>query len=449
MAVVIQDQPPINKDGIDYRWIGYGQPIPYLILTTSIASPNPADNRLEVFVIRQGGETIATLEYTLPFGENTIDISGAFQGALNTEVDTEQFPTGIEHDNMFADFTVTFRQRDSVTGEPLTPVAISEVITVTFARTQINEQPILEPYVPIGQQNLPPLKNALFLQRFEQATLWSRESRQTGAFTIMPSMISMLIADETTGVIGGSNDIILSFQAVDINGNDITLGSITNLVFIKDFGANDNKLISAIPRAVPINVAIDQIAFIDCTVTWATFTFIERRRFKHRHLGKLDFIGDLEDCPIFAVHWLNSVGGFNTWYFTFQHQITIRNDPGDIYQVAVLDALRADKSVGKRASDFVDVWECYADDLELQELRALAELKSSPEVFVLTIPGVKLSVIVLDVTTGYNTRSKLYSFTVRVQFPPNVDSKRWFREAVPPDRDFLTLNFALPGELSI
>jgi len=135
----------------------------------------------------------------------------------------------------------------------------------------------------------------------------------------------------------------------------------------------------------------------------------------------------LEECenPI-MISWTNSLGGTDTYLFTFNQEVEEVANVGDIITPPILgDIALEDIAILRRNVDTSQRITCFADHVTDDEIRALHELKHSEKVEVFLDKGGQfrmIDVVIEDVfSTNYNTKSELNLFTVKIRFPDNFD----------------------------
>jgi hypothetical protein len=132
----------------------------------------------------------------------------------------------------------------------------------------------------------------------------------------------------------------------------------------------------------------------------------------------------IPEKPI-AIEWLNSLGGFEQHVFgvtqTFQRDV----EQGLIYERAVnqdIETLSLTK--GRIPLTWVESFICEAEDLTLDQLEGLMELKQSPLTRVwLTADGTKWVNAVLsnNYTTAHDSDNKRFSVRFQFELPDNFD----------------------------
>ena len=125
------------------------------------------------------------------------------------------------------------------------------------------------------------------------------------------------------------------------------------------------------------------------------------------------------------LEWINSLGGIDRWLFEIRQDVIIEYEAADQYESYFFDLLETDRSLQKREADFFHQWTLYAENLELQELQAITEIKGSPQVYAVQQSGERIGVVSVSLIDSYNREANLYDLITEIRFARNFDPERW------------------------
>ena len=135
-----------------------------------------------------------------------------------------------------------------------------------------------------------------------------------------------------------------------------------------------------------------------------------------------------------CVYWLNTLGAFDTWLFSYSQTIINNATPGTIIQNPITQNLYLEGAQRTRRRTDIDESQkivLTADGLTLNQYQALREIKASELVGIwLDKAGdlVAWCTVVDDYASEYNTNDGFYTYTVILQLPEGADfetSKRY------------------------
>ena len=129
------------------------------------------------------------------------------------------------------------------------------------------------------------------------------------------------------------------------------------------------------------------------------------------------------------IQWINSLGGFSQWQFERKQEVNIEAERGDIFENPFFDIETTNRVLQQRDSSYSHGWTLQADDLTTDELLALAEIKTTEQVYVMRIDGEVIGVIAEGLTTIYNRFAKKHLFVVEINWPRDFNPEKWFADA--------------------
>ena len=125
------------------------------------------------------------------------------------------------------------------------------------------------------------------------------------------------------------------------------------------------------------------------------------------------------------IEWLNSLGAYEQHLFTYDQEFNDNVLEGVEYQRPLVDLLETDpKIIGREEGKLSQTMQVGAENITLDQLQALREIKSSSEVRVfLEKDGSKYVYVSVKglLDTIYSTKESLHSIFIELRFPDNFN----------------------------
>jgi hypothetical protein len=127
------------------------------------------------------------------------------------------------------------------------------------------------------------------------------------------------------------------------------------------------------------------------------------------------------ECPSpIMIEWINSFGAWEQWLFELNQVFDTDAEPGVIYEPGINDYIENIKGIKKRITGrFTQRVQLSAGNLTLGQLRALTEIKYSPEVrmFLEKDGSEYIEVIVYaNYSEQYGTKGQIFEFSLSLEF---------------------------------
>jgi hypothetical protein len=237
--------------------------------------------------------------------------------------------------------------------------------------------------------------------------------------------ISLLNDSDCTTRFGGENNLPIYTRLLDVNKNEIDPPNTqenfpTFVIGSYEFSLSSANLptLSANPDAKYVEIYVEDLE-IGPNIVF------------ERYLIEIVRIDSLcEDFII--VEWINSLGVFEQYLFSFRQDVEDVSDGGVITELPVVsdigEALEGNQQEQRQYNRFVkkttQYLTCYAENIPFDEMTALHEIKHSDfvHIWLNRLGSEKIGVIIEDIyTTDYNSRSKEFAFSVKLRLPDNFD----------------------------